>query len=100
MHESSEEFKIRRDPTTDCGVSCPLASEKIPSDLLWEKRCCHFFLSCIFDRILFILADNDHIHKSLNESKSWLDLTEDYSSLQLTVNKIDVVTFLGCYLSD
>ena len=23
MHESSEEFEIRRDPTTDCGVSCP-----------------------------------------------------------------------------
>ena len=23
MHESSEEFKIRPDPTTDCGVSCP-----------------------------------------------------------------------------
>ena len=23
MHESSEEFEIRPDPTTDCGVSCP-----------------------------------------------------------------------------
>ena len=23
MHESLEEFKIRPDPTTDCGVSCP-----------------------------------------------------------------------------
>ena len=23
MHESSEEFEIRLDPTTDCGVSCP-----------------------------------------------------------------------------
>ena len=23
MHESSEEFKIQRDQTTDCGVSCP-----------------------------------------------------------------------------
>ena len=22
MHESSEEFEIRRDPTSDCGVSC------------------------------------------------------------------------------
>ena len=27
LHESSEEFEIRRDSTTDCGVSCPLASE-------------------------------------------------------------------------
>ena len=23
MHKSSEEFEIRPDPTTDCGVSCP-----------------------------------------------------------------------------
>ena len=23
MHESSEEFEIWPDPTTDCGVSCP-----------------------------------------------------------------------------
>ena len=23
MHESSEEFEIRQDPATDCGVSCP-----------------------------------------------------------------------------
>ena len=33
MQGSSEEFEIRRDPTTDCGVSWPLASEKIPIDL-------------------------------------------------------------------
>ena len=33
MHESSEEFEIWLDLTTDCGVSCPLASEKIPIDL-------------------------------------------------------------------
>ena len=32
MHASSEEFKIWPDPTTDCGVSCPRASEKIPID--------------------------------------------------------------------
>ena len=30
MHESSEEYEIVRVSTTDCGVSCPLASEKIP----------------------------------------------------------------------
>ena len=29
MHESWEEFEIRPDPTTDCGVSCPLVSGKI-----------------------------------------------------------------------
>ena len=33
MHESSEEFEIQNASTTDCGVSCPLASEQIPTDL-------------------------------------------------------------------
>ena len=28
MNESSEKFKIRPDLTTDCGVNCPLVSEK------------------------------------------------------------------------
>ena len=23
MHESSKDFEIRPDPTTDCGISCP-----------------------------------------------------------------------------
>ena len=32
-HNSSEEFEFLPDPTTDCGVSCPWASEKIPIDL-------------------------------------------------------------------
>ena len=47
MHESSEEFAVQRDSTTDCGVSCPLAS-------------------AVFDRIIFILAGNG---KSLDESE-------------------------------
>ena len=37
MHESSEEFEIRHDPTTDCGVSCPLASEKFKYTYNWEN---------------------------------------------------------------
>ena len=62
MHESSEEFEIRPDPTTDYGVSCPLASEKTPHRLIiWEKWCYHFF-SAIFDQIIFILAGNNDIH--------------------------------------
>ena len=31
-----------------------------------------------FDRIHFILAGNDDIHKSLNEFESWQDLTMGY----------------------
>ena len=34
--------------------------------LQWEKRRHHVFLN-VFDRIHFILAGNDDIHKSLNE---------------------------------
>ena len=30
IKKSLEEFEIRRDSTTDCGVSCALASKKIP----------------------------------------------------------------------
>ena len=33
MHGSSEEFEIQPDQTTDCGVSCPSASKKIPKNL-------------------------------------------------------------------
>ena len=38
MHESSEEFKIRPDLATDCGVSCPLASEKNPNRLIMGEN--------------------------------------------------------------
>ena len=30
MHKSSQEFEIKHNWTTGCGVSCPLASKKIP----------------------------------------------------------------------
>ena len=33
MHNILDEFEFRPDLTTDYGVSCPLASEKIPIDL-------------------------------------------------------------------
>ena len=42
----------------------------------WEKRCYHIF-SKVFDRIHFILAVNDDIHKSLNEFEIWRDPTMD-----------------------
>ena len=45
--------------------------------LQWEKRRHHVF-SNVFDRIHFILAGNDDIHKSLNEFKIRRDLTMDH----------------------
>ena len=50
----------------DCGVSCPLASEKFLIDFQWEKYCDHSS-AFIFDWNFFILAGNKHMHKSLNE---------------------------------
>ena len=32
-HKSSDGFEIQPDQTSDCGVSCPCASGKIPIDL-------------------------------------------------------------------
>ena len=40
------------------------------------KRCYHIF-SNVFDRIHFILAGNDGIHKSLNDFKIWRYPTMD-----------------------
>ena len=37
MNESWKEFKIQPDLTTECGVSCPLASEKIPIGFKWKN---------------------------------------------------------------
>ena len=45
--------------------------------LQWEKRRHHVF-SNIFDRIHFILAGNDDIHKSLNKFEIWGDPIMDY----------------------
>ena len=42
-----------------------------------EKQCYHIF-SNVFDRIHFILAGNDDIHKSFNEFEIWQDPTMDY----------------------
>ena len=38
----------------------------------------HQVFSHVFDRIHFILAGNDDIHKSLNEFEIWRDPTMDY----------------------
>ena len=40
------------------------------------KHCYHIF-SKVFDRIHFIHAGNDDIHKSLNEFEIWQDPTMD-----------------------
>ena len=44
--------------------------------VMMEKWCCHFF-SAVFFLILFILADNDDMHESLEELEIQLDPTTD-----------------------
>ena len=42
-----------------------------------EKQCLHFF-SAVLDRLLFILAGNDNIHKSKDEFEILLDPTTGF----------------------
>ena len=48
-----------------------------PIELLMEKRR-HQAFSNVFDRILFIIAGNNHMHESLDEFEIWPDLTMEY----------------------
>ena len=59
------------------GQMRPLVSMATDRVTVGEKRRHHIF-SNVFDRIHFILAGNDDIHKSLNELEIQLDLTMDY----------------------
>ena len=38
----------------------------------------HHVSSNVFERILFILADNDDMHEGLDEFEIWPDSTTDY----------------------
>ena len=51
--------------------------KKIPIDLNWEKPSHYVFLA-VFDRIPFILAGNEDIHKSLYEFEFRTDPATDY----------------------
>ena len=61
--------------SSNFGQMRPLVS--MATWLQWEKRCNHIF-SNVFDRIHFILAGNDDIHKSLNVFEIRKDPTMDY----------------------
>ena len=69
----SSKFGRIRPRTTELAA---LERQKIPIDLQWEKRSHHVF-SAVFDRILFILAGNEDIHKSLYEFEFRTDPTTD-----------------------
>ena len=66
MLKSLDELEIRPDATTG-----------FHGNREWEKRRQHVFWN-VFDRIHFILAGNDAIHKSLNEFEIRRDPTLDH----------------------
>ena len=51
--------------------------QKNPIDLQWGKWCLHLF-SVVFDRILFILAGNEDMHKFSDEIEFRPDRTTEY----------------------
>ena len=51
--------------------------KKIPIDILGENWCCSFF-SATLNQIIFILAGNNDIYKSLDELEIWPDPIMDY----------------------
>ena len=71
---SSKFGRIRPRTTELAALEC---RKKIPIDLQWGKLRHHIF-SAVFDRILFILAGNEDMHKSLDELEFRPDPTTDY----------------------
>ena len=70
--------------SSNFGLIGPLTAElaalvclKNPHRLIMGKRCLHFF-TAVLDLILFILAGNDNIHKSLDEFEILLDPTTGF----------------------
>ena len=68
---TSSNFRLIGSPTVELAALERL--KKSP----WEKQCLHFF-SAVLDRILFIFAGNDNIHKSLDEFEIRPDSTTGF----------------------
>ena len=85
---TSSNFSLIGPPTTELAA---LKRLKNPHRLIMGKRCLHFF-SAVLDRILFILAGNDNIHKSLDVFKILLDPTTGFHGNRKGL-KIDDFTF-------
>ena len=66
MHESSEEFEIWPDLTTDCGVSCPLASEKNPHRLIMGENGVATFNQ------LFLIKFFSYLQVTMTYIRAWM----------------------------
>ena len=68
MHGSSKELEIRPDPTTDCGVSSPLASEKNPHRLIMGENGV-----ATFSR-LFLIGSISYLQVTMTYMRAWMSL--------------------------
>ena len=71
---TSLNFSLIGPPTAELAA---LERLKNPHRLIMRKQCLHFF-SAVLDLILFILAGNNNIHKSLDGFEICLDLTTGF----------------------
>ena len=65
MHESSEKFEIRRDLTTNCGVSCPLAAEKSPYTYYGKNGVATFSQ-------LFLIGSFSYLQIMMTNIRAWM----------------------------
>ena len=100
MHESLKEFEIRPDPTTDCGVSCPLESENIPLDFSWKNRVATFSW-------LFLIGSISYLQVIMTYMRAWMSLKFGQIRLLVSMATDRVIMknrvlplFLCCFLSD
>ena len=94
MHESSEEFEIRRDLTTDCRVSCPLASEKtlILTRIMGKNDGATFSRLCLVGSFSYLLVTMTYI-RALMSSKFGQTRLRTTELAALERLKVDGATF-------
>ena len=76
MHNILDEFEFQADRNIGYGVALD-HSNKFPYSYNGGEGSHHVF-SAVFDRIFFILAGNENMHKSLNEFEFRPDPTTDH----------------------
>ena len=92
IHETLEELEIRPDPTIDCRVNCPEASEKIPIDLYRKNGVATFFQ-------LFLIRFFSYLQVMMTYMRAWIGLkfgqirsqTKELAAFERL--KIDVANF-------
>ena len=86
MHESSDEFKFRSVWTTDCGVSCPWASEKSPQAYNGKNDV------STFSR-LFLIGSFSYLQVMITYMRAWMSLK--FGQIQPLVSMVTDRVMIG-----